>query len=171
MPGSLTCVCDDASVICRSAVAIAYCAVFELVLNGCNIAAAVVSILLTDTCTFPFVASKKGQSGSTHEKSLIAFRRKINYLLPSILSDGNNEASMTRSTTLATWASNPDNQSTIATQPASSRKWVVGVRFMAHCGLFICTCIIHHSQSYPKLYKNRSRVVCQSTSHFILSKL
>ena len=49
--------------------------------------------------------------------------------------------------------------------------WVVGVRLMAHRGLFIYTYIIHHSQNYPKLYKNRSKVVCQLTSHFILSKL
>ena len=53
----------------------------------------------------------------------------------------------------------------------SWRKWVVGVRLMAHRGLFIYTYIIHHSQNYPKLYKNRSKVVCQLTSHFILSKL
>ena len=29
------------------------------------------------------------------------------------------------------------------------------------------TYIIHHSQRYPKIHKNRSKVVCQLTSHFI----
>ena len=34
---------------------------------------------------------------------------------------------------------------------------VVGVRLMSHHKLFLCTCIIHDSQSYHKLYRNSSK--------------